>query len=956
VKVSTELEWKAKFQPFLVSGPSNGEWRGYCPICEDPKKSKTPSASFNFKEGLFTCFKRCGGMGLGNLWKIVREDAHHAKKAAAKKTALPPGVRSIKDAPSAKQGNEVELPSDEELRGWTQNLLSNKERLEIMRNKRGLSKKTIEQFEIGFYNRRYTIPVRDVDGTLVNVRRYDPNARLSKDKMLNLAGHGQARLFLPKVLQDNEIVIITEGEMDAIIGQQYGLPTMSHTAGASVWKPEWSPLFESKIVFICYDVDDSGFAGANKVANSISRYAKGVHKIRLPLNIKGSDLTDYLVDNGYTAKDFRALMEKALEKNDSRKKPDRKAVKGKPVSLEKSMDATLGDVALDLTVTVAGKIQPAYNLPAKIFLECDQDYGPKCAKCPMSARGGTWEKEIQRDDRILLELIDSNENSRTKVINRTLGIPLMCPKVEQDIVEAYSVEELIVMPSMDIHEEAQVNPISRRVYNVGVHDTQSNQTHQLIGYNTSDPRNGRSILMSWMSTPVQTNIDKFSMTKKIMQDLHVFQPTGNQTPLAKMEAIALDLEANVTRIYGRPEMHMAYDLVWHSAMDFYFKGTRLGKGWLELLVMGDTRTGKSEAAQKLCDHYKAGVLKSCEGATLAGLVGGAQQQGSSWMVTWGTIPLNDRRLVILDEVSGIADKNIFEQMSAVRSSGRAQITKIVSQETSARTRLIWISNPVDGRTIEQMSRGAIDAIGGLVKNPEDISRFDLAMSAASKDVDSELINSTSPPEVRHRYTAEKCSTLVSWAWSRKAEDIVFLKGVEDYVLEVAGEVGNRYVSEPPLVQPENVRIKIARIAVAIACRTFSTDETGEKVVVGQEHVDAAVEMINRLYGMESFGYQRHSTKVIREREEARKNRNEAYHYLQQHEDALHALRSINGEKFRVRDFEEFAGMMRDEAQVAVRALMGMRMVRRLARGEIRMEPALVAVLRAIEDKEDQEER
>src|SRR5690349_14284970 len=104
------------------------------------------------------------------------------------------------------------------------------------------------------------------------------------------------------------------------------------------------------------------------------------------------------------------------------------------------------------------------------------------------------------------------------------------------------------------------------------------------------------------------------------------------------------------------------------------------------------------------------------------------------MVTWGTIPLNDRRLVILDEFSGISEKNVIEQMSAVRSSGRAQITKVVSQETSARTRLVWISNPVDGRAMDEHGTGAIEAIKALVKNPEDIARFDIAISAARADV------------------------------------------------------------------------------------------------------------------------------------------------------------------------------------------------------------------------------
>lgn len=946
----TAVNYRQRLDRFLTDKTPHdgGEFRGYCPVCEDPESSKTPSASFNFEKGKFFCFKSCGGMSLKNLMIIVEDDEYDDKKTSN------PGsrskVRNIGDAPTARKRAEATLPDKATVRQWSEALLQNKTRMEVMVSRRGLTKDTVSKFMLGYANDRYTIPVYDFDGEIVNVRRYNPTARMSKDKMVNITGHGQARLFLVDILAKSEVIIITEGEMDAIIGRQHGLPTMSHTAGASVWKSEWSPLFEGKEVYVCYDVDDTGNAGADKVIQSIKRYAAGAYKIRLPLSTKGSDLTNYLHDNGYTEKDFRELMREAKAKSESKKKPDRKEAKPQHMTLEKSMDATLGDVPMDLTVLVAGKVQPAYNLPKKVNLECDMDNGNKCARCPMQARGGHWSKTFQKDDEQLLEMIDASKGAAEKIVLRTLSVPQTCPRVIQEVEEAYSVEELLVMPSIDNREEQTQTPISRRIYNVGAHDTQTNQVHQIIGYNTRDPRNSRSVFQAWETQPVQTNIDKFTINKRVMRDLLIFQPKKGQTPLSKMEEIAKDLAFNVTRIYGRPEMHMAYDTVWHSVMDFHFKGQRVGKGWLELLVMGDTRTGKSEAALRLTDHYQAGVLKSCEGATLAGLVGGAQQQEKSWMVSWGTIPLNDRRLVILDEVSGIADKNIFEQMSAVRSSGKAQITKIISQETSARTRLIWISNPVDGRTIEQMSRGAIDGIAQLVKNPEDISRFDMAMSAASNDVDSQVINNANPDHVKHRYTSDRCATLVSWVWSRKAEDVVFAEGVEDYIFKRATELGERYVSEPPLIQSENVRMKLARVAAAIAGRVFSSDSHGVKLIVKREHVDSAIELMDRLYAMESFGYQRHSHRVIRDRERAIKNRQAAYDFLRRNDDALHALRSINGERFRVRDFEEFAGMMRDEAQAVVRELMGMHMLRRMARGEIRMEPALVQVLRKLEDK------
>jgi hypothetical protein len=46
-------------------------------------------------------------------------------------------------------------------------------------------------------------------------------------------------------------------------------------------------------------------------------------------------------------------------------------------------------------------------------------------------------------------------------------------------------------------------------------------------------------------------------------------------------------------------------------------------------------------------------------------------------------------------------------------------------------------------------------------------------------------------------------------------------------LRAANDLGSRYVEDPPLIQAANVREKVARLAVALAARLFSTDERGE---------------------------------------------------------------------------------------------------------------------------------
>jgi hypothetical protein len=950
--------WETKFSRWLTSTAANekDEWRGYCPLHEDPDVSHTPSASYNFVLGKFFCMVCEKGMTIASIYSIVKSDASNDSSPALPSQKRS-NISSMDSARQKKQGKSA-LPTEIEIDKWHQALKRSGAALKDIQEKTGWEIATIDRFQIGYSlsDSRYTIPIRSAAGELLNVRKYKPNASANTAKVLGVAGYNDTELFGLDILAENDEVVLAEGEKDMIIGNQNGFPTVTATGGAKRMPENVAALFAEKTVFICYDCDDAGKAGAIKAALIISRYATAVHIIHLPLDgKKKEDLSDYFFGHGYTPAEFQTLMDEAREiPFAEREYESRMGAEAREVSLEQSMSAELGNQPVAITVSVAGKVQPAYLLPKTVAFVCDQDFGNRCGKCDMHLRyNGAVTKEIARDNPILLELIDvSKARSDQTMAKEIVGAPPLCPRLVIEEEERWNVEELVVMPSVDDRDQDVQNPISRRVYNVGEYATPINTVSRLVGVNTTDPRNRRSIFQAWECEQTKTNLDRFEITAELREALEIFHPSEGQSPMSKMRDIALDLEANITRIYGRPELHVAYDLVWHSVMDFKFRGMAVGKGWLEMLVIGDTRTGKSEAAGKLCDHYQAGILKSCEGATLAGLVGGAQQTGNSWMITWGTIPLNDRRLVILDEASGLTDKGIIEQMSAVRSSGKAQVTKIVSQETSARTRLVWIANPADGRTISEMSKGAIEAIGQLIKNPEDIARFDLAMSAASSDVPSLMINTMTPPAKDHVYTKDLCSALVSWAWSRRIEDVFWEDGAEDRVLQKAEEIGHEYVPEPPLIQPENVRMKIARIAVAVAARLFSTDETGEQLIVRKVHVDAAVDFLNYIYGMPTMGYADFSKKTLRNRERAEKSIQHAKKYLLHNDDVLRSLLSCMGSDFKVRDFEEFGGMSRDEAQIAMRELQAMKMLRRMSKGYIRMEPPLVKILKTMEDEQD----
>jgi hypothetical protein len=440
---------------------------------------------------------------------------------------------------------------------------------------------------------------------------------------------------------------------------------------------------------------------------------------------------------------------------------------------------------------------------------------------------------------------------------------------------------------------------------------------------------------------METSLDKYTLDDDDIELMKRFRPRHGQRPLSKLAEIARDMSSHVTKIYGRPELHAAIDLVFHSALSFRFGGQLLERGWLELLVVGDTRTGKSETALKLSRHYGAGELVSCEAASFAGIVGGLQQYGSKeWSVTWGAIPINDRRLVILDEIGGLQAEEIAA-MSSVRSSGTAELTKIQSERTYARTRLIWLGNPRNGRMSDYTY--GVQAISPLIGNPEDIARFDMAMSVVADEVPAHAINTVRTVGAMP-YPDDLCNKLIRWGWSRKSDDIRWVEGAQDEVFVAANELGKRFIEDPPLVQAANILIKIARIAVAMAIRLFSSDENYERVLVRKEHVRDAVRFLERMYSMKNFGYAERSQEIIHDRREAEDHSAYIERYLEANANLAKFLRSTGS--FRRPDVEEIMHIGREEANAIIATLWDRRMIRK-EKGDIKVEPTLHRILREI---------
>jgi hypothetical protein len=280
------------------------------------------------------------------------------------------------------------------------------------------------------------------------------------------------------------------------------------------------------------------------------------------------------------------------------------------------------------------------------------------------------------------------------------------------------------------------------------------------------------------------------------------------------------------------------------------------------------------------------------------------------MFSWGVLPINDGRAVILDEVNGL-DVNAISNLSAIRDNGVAERTVVGStRKTNARVRIIWISNPrSSGMRLSHYSSG-VEAIRELIGRSEDISRFDFALIVAKEDVDIHFINKHEHAKPMHIYTQELCNKCLMWAWSRKENDVKFTSEAENAILKYAVEMSEIYSDVIPLVQGSVQRIKLAKLSVALACRLFSTED-GVKVLVKKCHVDYVVQFLYDIYNSTYFGYKDYSENRREESNVTEKARiKQIINALDDKENFITKMLSTNAILFD--DLKDFSGNTKDQ--------------------------------------------
>lgn len=824
-----------------------------CPACG--RSDTQPSLRVNANSGSYKCF-RCGASSSDlSLDEFV-------------KCPQSPTLRKAHDEDTKKRGSDVPPLTDGLIDRYHRFLMDSPSVVSDVERKRGWHKSTLERLRIGWDGGHLWIPIV-VRDRLVNAKLYDPFRR-AKIKSLHYANEVNLERtvawvpFGERSLEGHSSVWWFEGEPDGILAAQMGFPAALVVGGAGTWCDDVLAVTGSRRAVLCYDADGAGRRGARVVAARMKAGGvKEVVDIEIPLSSSEfNDFTDAVM------KDHRdQLWFKDLSRGEQRSEVDRP----EPVVTVKLGGGVPGERVMVRAHVIGAHMVPLL-VPQSVMARCRMDWKPDrdCRSCPVADQSGSLRLDVDMESPQLMQLCVTRASSLDLELKGQSGVPIRCPRVEFDVATYLQVQYVKISPPMgDRHggDTTMRAAMCVRPADGSPPPVRPNQLYDFIGRIRPDVVSNEWTLLTSESVPAEDDVGSFNLTPQVYGDLTgAFNPSAWTVDAveAVISAEERSLSRHVTRIYGRDNVLRAIDLTYHSVIGFSFKGSPVTRGWMSIGGIGDTRVGKTEMFVAYHRYVGFGeIVIEPSNTTFAGLVGGLQQVGTgdkSWVVTWGLIPTNDRGLVIVDECSSMSTDDIG-RMSGMRSSGVAQLIKIRQATTQARTRLVMFGNP-RGNSVSLASYATpVEGLMDLIGAPEDVARFDYALGVKmglDKNVaDDDLGDQPLPVDAGLR------RDLVRFAWSRSRDDVKWEPGAEKLCCDLASLMIKDYDYSIPLVEPSEQDLRIARVAVAAAVRTFSSDENGV-VLVRNCHVEFAVRVMRAAFDGE-LGYDQYSRRRNRMR-------------------------------------------------------------------------------------------
>ncbi|PHR92026.1 MAG: hypothetical protein COA69_09680 [Robiginitomaculum sp.] len=835
-------------------------------LCCPVHKDSSPSVGLNTEQNVFRCrAAHCGASGdiITLLVHILNQDSDTPVTRAIVTEDLSKRYENLYD---------VKALNPTTIEGYHDKIWDGGPLLSALRA-RGVTDEAIRYARIGINRGRITIPIRDTAGRYINIRSYLPGAP-GPQKFRNLRSYGGLVLYQPEDVEKYDDVWVCGGEMKSLAAKfllnSSNVGACSVTGGEGTWDHSFNVKFKGKRVFICMDIDAGGTVAARTIARYLYHSAESIRIVNLPLDkvrFPKGDLSDYVGD-GMEAGTAELLALMAEAEEFIPEDEEEVLIETKKVSLAAASDSENVSYRVEFSGIVSALHETPFIVPRVVSAMCDRKQ-KHCTDCPIYTKEpddqGRVELTIHGTSPGILEMVAAGKQAQSHAIREALRVPA-CKSVAFSVREHRNVCDVRLSPELSIESDNQDYVIQPAM--ICDHKVDLNTPYRFSGRVYPNPKNQEAMLIIDEVDQGDDNLRSFDPDPETLSALEIFQPeewTADSIQ-AKLDDIYADFECNVTRIFQRRSLHAVIDLAYHSVLNFDFDG-RMQNGWLNALIVGDSAQGKSETSIRMKNHYGLGERVECKNSSVAGLIGGVQQLGNRWFITWGVIPFHDRRLLFLEEIKGTSTE-VIGKLTDMRSSGVAEISKIEKRKAHARTRLVMISNPRSDKPVASYNFG-VDVIPELIGGMEDVRRFDIATVVSSSQVDPAEINrlARDRSQVDHAFTGDLCKRLILWSWTRTGEEVLFEDGAIHQCVTDANRLTGIYSDALPLIDRGTTRIKIARLAAALAARTFSHKDYGA-VWVRVCHVQFVVRLLEQLYNDPAFGYkdfssaQKYATTVL----------------------------------------------------------------------------------------------
>ena len=787
-----------------------------CPFHNDT----SPSASINIKKDLFHCWV-CGigyneQQFLSKVNNISLSDAH---KVVLKTNETTHDWKLVEKAEL--WANPTFLKKVEDL---------------------GLNSKIIDELHLGLVKdskgRAYLGYPVFYNGVLMDIRRFNISKFEGVPKIMSNAG-AEAGFIIPYDIwvKSNDLTYIFEGEKKMALARTLGLNAITITGGANA-RPNDFVLngFKDRDVVICYDNDDAGRQGANKVYDKIKSVAKSVKYINIGEVVSkvGDDFYDMIMSYKKTITDFLAMPTYDFAEKVENKKtftPLKKALKENRIKED-----------LMTQVLVSAEYSDVYAVPSMVEFEKMSDEDGDM----LLGEKRSWFLDMNKEKQILeLMETDAKQQNVNNILKRYAGIPK-----EKGV--AVNIKE------------------SKTVYKVKITDTHSDDTFSIDLYTFKNMVVGNEYEITYNIHTHPNKHQKLVSIAKDVEDISTyddFKPDneifarfrGQGSVKERLKYLYMSAKHYVAK-HLKYDLWLMADLVFNSILEFNYDKEVI-RGALDVFILGDTQVGKSETTSKLVDLYNFGHFLSLKTSTTVGLIGGSNKVDGSWLNTIGAIPRQHKRLAVLEEFSG-AKPEFVRTMTDIRSSGKLRLARSAGElNVPCRLRMITISNPINDtqgnpRFLSTFPNGVLPLME-LIQSAEDVARYDgfLLVDKVKERVNPFGLKLEGEPIPKEYYEHK-----IQWVATRKPNDVVFADGSDSYIWDKAEELNQIFESNFPLFGTTTA-LKLSRFSVAMASLLTNTDDGLQKIIVTKEIVDEVASFFIKIYDNPVFKLKEYKLEV-----------------------------------------------------------------------------------------------